>query len=225
MIVQVSKRVNKEEKDILRIQSELNRLVVLARQRHELEHQQHSAGDGALGVTGVPSQAPFSLQNLLSDGSEIGSLIRKYTNELEVLKASFRRCQQEEKDVISQNALEQSKSNEIVEWMNSMKEILWPATNDVIALAKGSPLISGELPEGVRKAAYDAEKVGISKVEDVIYVVQCFLWMGWCFRCLDSLRGPITTNELRRLVNASRSIKFYDDRIVKVLINILTRSK
>lgn len=220
-LTKVSKRVSKEEKDIQRIQTELNRLVQVAKQRHETESAEYQA-TAVEGVELSPFPA-FSLQSLLAENSEIGNLIRKYTSELELVKTAFKRSQAEEKDVISQNSLEQNRTNEIAEWMSSVKEILWPTTGPNQQL--GVPLASGELPDGVRRAAFEAEKLGVAKVEDVVYVIQCFLWMGWCFRCLHSLRGPITTNELRRLVNASRSIKFYDDRIVKILTNILSRSK
>jgi hypothetical protein len=107
--------------------------------------------------------------------------------------------------------------------MNKIKVLLWPSSSEDINL--GAPSLSGELPEGIRLAAVEADSLGISKVEDVIYVVQCFLWMGWCYRCMHSIRGPICTNELRRLINAARNIKFYDDRIVKILLVILTRAK
>jgi hypothetical protein len=217
-----SKRAGREEKDILRIQSELNRIVLMAKQRHEAEALvQASALSSLDGTLIVPT--PFSLQALVNEGSEVGNLIRKYSFELEALKTSVRKGQADERDLVTHSLHEQNKQAEIVEWMGLIREILWPTSPQSQLL--GAPQKSGELPEGVRRAAFEAERGDISKVEEVVSVIQCFLWMGWCFRCLSSLRGPISTQELRKLVNASRSIKFYDDRIVKTLINILTRSK
>lgn len=224
----VSKRVMKEEKEMERIQSELSRLIQMGKQRHESEVARMGSDHPTAALFGAqPTSAEeaeqFSLLALLSQNNEITASIRKFTNEYEVLKQSFKRNQTEEKEVQAMIQLEQSRSSEISDWMESFKDIIWPSSSDTRIL--GAPLPTGELPVGVKKAAVEAERLGISKVEDVVYVLQCFLWMGWCFRCLISIRGPISTNELRRLVNASRSIKFYDDRIVKILVGVLTRAK
>ena len=224
----VSKRVAKEEKEMERIQTELSKLVQLGKQRQEAEIARLGSDHPAVSMFGAQPPTTeeaeqYSLLALLSQNNEITAAIRKYTNEYEVLKQSLKRNQAEEKEVQAIIELEHSHSSDISEWMQSLKVILWPSSPETLNL--GAPLPTGELPIGVKRVAVEAERLGISKVEDVVYVLQCFLWMGWCYRCSMSIRGPISTNELRRLVNASRSIKFYDDRIVKILVGILTRAK
>lgn len=224
----ISKRLAKEEKEMERVQTELTKLVQLGKQRQESEMARLGPDHPAVSMFGAqPPTAEeaeqYSLLALLSQNNEITAAIRKYTNEYEVLKQSLKRDQAEEKEVQAIIQLEHSRSSDISEWMQSLKTILWPSSPETHSL--GAPLPTGDLPIGVKRAAVEAERLGISKVEDVVYVLQCFLWMGWCFRCSMSIRGPISTNELRRLVNASRSIKFYDDRIVKILVGILTRAK
>ena len=224
----VTKRVAKEEKELERIQVELSKLVQMGKQRQESEMVRLGADHPAVSMFGArPPTAEEAEQQtllaLLSQNNEITVAIRKYTNEYEVLKQSLKRNQAEEKEVQATMQLEHNRSSDISQWMESLKAVLWPSSADEHSL--GAPLPTGDLPIGVKRAAVEAERLGISKVEDVVYVLQCFLWMGWCFRCSMSIRGPISTNELRRLVNASRSIKFYDDRIVKILVGVLTRAK
>ena len=57
----------------------------------------------------------------------------------------------------------------------------------------------------------------------MVIVIDAFRWMTWCNLCLQAIRAPPRTAILRRLVTATRNLKVTDDKIIKLLGNILTK--
>lgn len=81
------------------------------------------------------------------------------------------------------------------------------------------------LSYGMRNALDAARMLGILEVVDVDTTMEAFRWMAWCFRCLHVLRIPPATYTLKRLINCCRPLKLADERVVRAIGGILSRSQ
>ena len=85
-------------------------------------------------------------------------------------------------------------------------------------------LMSISVSDGIRKFAEEAISLGIDKVEDVATILENFRWMSWYHIALHGLRQPLTTKVLTRLIDITKPFPLNDDRIVKLLNQILVRA-
>ena len=81
------------------------------------------------------------------------------------------------------------------------------------------------LSYGMRNALDAARMLGILEVVDVDTTMEAFRWMAWCFRCLHTLRIPPATYTLKRLIDCCKPLKLADERIVRAVGGILSRSQ
>ena len=77
---------------------------------------------------------------------------------------------------------------------------------------------------GMSNALSAARMLMILEVVDVDTIMEAFRWMSWCYRCLHVLRIPPATHTLQRLLAGCKPFKLADDKIVKAISGILSRS-
>ena len=80
------------------------------------------------------------------------------------------------------------------------------------------------LSYGMRNALDAARILNIVEIVDVDNTIEAFRWMAWCYRCLHVLRIPPATHTLRRLILCCKHFKMADDKLIRALGGILTRS-
>ena len=80
------------------------------------------------------------------------------------------------------------------------------------------------LTYGMCNALDAARLLRILEVVDVDTMMEAFRWMAWCHRCLHVLRIPPATQTLKRLLACCRPFKLADDKILKAVGGILSRS-
>lgn len=80
------------------------------------------------------------------------------------------------------------------------------------------------VPDAIRRAAEAAVALNIDKVEDVVEMVESFRWMSWCNVTLHAIRSPLTTTGLHKLIESGRSMRFADDKILKLFQHINTKA-
>ena len=80
------------------------------------------------------------------------------------------------------------------------------------------------LSDGMCNALDAARLLRILEVVDVDTMMEAFRWMAWCHRCLHMLRIPPATQTLKRLLACCKPFKLADDKILKAVGGILSRS-
>lgn len=80
------------------------------------------------------------------------------------------------------------------------------------------------LTYGMCNALDAARMLRIQEVVDVDTTMEAFRWMSWCFRCLHVLRIPPATHTLKRLLVCCKPFKLADEKVVKAVSGILSRS-
>lgn len=80
------------------------------------------------------------------------------------------------------------------------------------------------LTYGMCNALDAARLLRILEVVDVDTMMEAFRWMAWCHRCLHVLRIPPATQTLKRLLACCKPFKLADDKILKAVGGILSRS-
>ena len=170
--------------------------------------------------------------------------IDRIRRELELAKLRLNESRADEQECIKQRALEENKREEIQNWMISIQAILWPSTPEEIEagrpLGQDNPpgftllqphpsldhlkLLRSLVPDIIRKTAQDAIDYGIDRIEDVNLVLEAFRWMSWCNLCLHGLRAPLSTRALKRLLDASSTLRA-DERVIRVLNGIASRAR
>ena len=80
------------------------------------------------------------------------------------------------------------------------------------------------LSYGMCNALDAARMLRIQEVVDVDTTMEAFRWMSWCYRCLHVLRIPPATHTLKRLLACCKPFKLADEKVVKAVGGILSRS-
>jgi hypothetical protein len=80
------------------------------------------------------------------------------------------------------------------------------------------------LSYGMCNALDAARMLRIQDVVDVDTTMEAFRWMSWCYRCLHVLRIPPATHTLKRLLACCKPFKLADEKVVKAVGGILSRS-
>lgn len=189
----------------------------------------------ALGGLGLP--LPFSP----ADAEKLVAAKR----EVDQLHSAVMRAAAEKEKLARAVAAETTLHKEVFRWMQAMQELLWPCTEEQVALgapvgpSSTAPLQTADvleytrallgqlpalLPVGLQHMERAAALVGIVRLEDVALTLDAFRWMGWANLCLHMLRMPPTTPALRRLLDASRGLQFVDEKVLKLLHGVLQRA-
>jgi hypothetical protein len=165
--------------------------------------------------------------------------------EMDQLQLAVAKCAQEKEKLKEAITVETQLHKEVFRWMQAMQELLWPFTEEQVALgmpvgpSEAAPLrttsvseythaLLGQLhmllPVGLRHMERAAALVGILTLEDVALVLDAFRWMGWSNLCLHLLRFPPTTPVLRRMLDATRNLRYTDEKVIKLLQGVLQRA-
>ena len=111
----------------------------------------------------------------------------------------------------------------ISKWMKRVQELLLPESSS--SETGGRPVLSpGNLPPGFNDLVLEAKDDRFDSIDDVISAADHFRWMSWCYCCLYALRIPMTSNLLRFVLQSMKSIKSSDEKILKFLNGVSTRS-
>lgn len=81
------------------------------------------------------------------------------------------------------------------------------------------------LPASVQNLYDKATAWQISQVDDVVMVKDAFRWLSWCSLVLHVLRYPASTPLLRSVLEETKSMRVVDDKILKLLSQILNKAK
>jgi len=141
--------------------------------------------------------------------------------DLEAMMNRFQQTLKEEAEEVAMGKLEVSKRSCIVEWMVEVRAVVWPESPEKIAL--GSPREDGVAAVATSLQA-EATLLGIDRIPDVVFILDCFEWLAWCYQSLLILREPVQTSLLRKHVGQARRIKCNDEKIVKFLMAGLSRA-
>ena len=95
-----------------------------------------------------------------------------------------------------------------------------PPNRASVSLSKSKDFLT----YGMCNALDAARMLRILEVVDVDTTMEAFRWMAWCFRCLHVLRIPPATHTLKRLLACCKPFKLADDKIMKAVGGILSRS-
>eukprot|EP01038_Epipyxis_sp_PR26KG_P010367 gene10367-13929_t len=182
------------------------------------------------------------------------SLLVALHSEFEITRGNLVRAKQEGIALYQQSEAESSLCHEVMQWMNMMQTVIWPATPEQISLSHPlgpNPnnshnsnedrrdkamnyhdivchclhhLQTGLLPIALQYCSENATSMGISNIEDVMAVLDAFKWMSWCNLCLHIMRFPANTITLKKLVEEARNIRTADDKIIKFVSTILNRA-
>lgn len=165
------------------------------------------------------------LTSITTSIAEFELLLKQLTAQSSQQEERVLRAKKEESDYSAVVVEEYSKKSVIVEWMLAMQGFLWPETQEEYVL--GVPKVSdcGYLPIGLRSAIECAQLSNISHFDDVIHIIESFLWMNWCNYTLAVLRGPPNTSSLKFLIALAAPLKYADDKFIKALRGILTRAR
>ncbi len=179
--------------------------------------------------------------------------IKRYDSlRLELLEAKKRLADAKKEDETNemQTKAELTRSDDMVAWMQSVQQIIWPADDsdlqlglpkandadweenipaaeyvDGVSKALSKILREPLLPKRVCELATIAMDQKLESMDDVLAVVEGFRWMSWCSVCVQALRNPPTSVVIRRLIDIARTISAGDDRIVRFLQNVAMRSQ
>ncbi len=81
------------------------------------------------------------------------------------------------------------------------------------------------LPASVQNLYDKATAWQISQVDDVIMVKDAFRWLSWCNLVLHVLRYPASTPLLRSVLEETKTMRVVDDKILKLLSQILNKAR
>jgi hypothetical protein len=90
---------------------------------------------------------------------------------------------------------------------------------------ESTPISKTFLPYGMSNALDAAIMLGISDLDDVVTIIEAFRWMSWCFFCINVLRIPPASHSLRRLLDAAKSFKLADEKIIRFIAGMLSRAR
>ena len=171
-----------------------------------------------------PSPTPTPVHQLPLDTSLVVlNLEKKETAlraEMESILLKLARIKAEEEEILSFFTLTLHQRFQLNDWMIGVQSLLWPKTS--AEEDAGRPLLDS-LPIGIVHAGEQAIKCGLDKVHDVRMVVDGFRWMTWCFQCLEILRLPPTSRQMKRLLDAACNCRFADDKVLKIISGISQR--
>jgi hypothetical protein len=267
--VQVSKKLFKDEKELVKAKAALKALVdatppsaaatvsAIVQDTVPISPVVAAAADGSgaqqdptAGEASAASAAPAApalpttvvgLPFSPADAEKLAAAKR----EVDQLQGSVARSFTEKDKLGRAIAAETQLHKEVFRWMQAMQELLWPATEEQVAL--GAPVgpsqaatlqgadvlafcrgvlatLPSLLPVGLQHMERAAALVGIVRLEDVAVTLDAFRWMSWANLCLHLLRIPPTTPALRRLLDATRGLQFADEKILKLLHGVLQRA-
>jgi hypothetical protein len=189
---------------------------------------------------GAPAAAGHPLISAV-DAERVG-IAKRDVDHLEVAVA---KAQQEKESLARAISLETQLHKEVFRWMQAMQELLWPCTDEQVALGKplgpsaAAPLQTASfleynrallahlpslLPVGLQHMERAATLVGIRHLDDVATVLEAFRWMSWTNLCLHMLRLPPTTPALRTLLDACKDMRYTDEKVLKMLTGVLQRA-
>ena len=80
------------------------------------------------------------------------------------------------------------------------------------------------LPLGMNEIIADAKNMGISELEDVETMVNCFQCMSWALTALSILRRKPTVSEISFLIDMSSDLKLPDEKAIRTLKFMLNRT-
>lgn len=192
-------------------------------------------------ASAVPAPAVLGLPFSPADAEKLVTAKR----EVDQLHGAVLRAAAEKEKLARAISLETQLHKEVFRWMQAMQELLWPCTEEQVALgapvgpSSAAPLQTADvleytrallgqlpalLPVGLQHMERAAALVGIVRLEDVALTLDAFRWMGWANLCLHLLRMPPTTPALRRLLDATRGLQFVDEKVLKLLHGVLQRA-
>lgn len=199
----VSKRREKEERDLKSLLKELDslcRIQLLSTNEAETQAQDNQ-------ITGPLSQLNFKIDAL--------------NGEIEQCKERLAKIQIEESLHTKLFSLDTAGKSSVFDWMLQVRTLLWPLNANEIEM--GEPQIN-KLPSGLESLLATASENNILDVYDVRHCIDIFKWMKWCYKILHVLRGPPTTVILKNLLNEIKSLSYIDEKITKILNGILSRA-
>jgi hypothetical protein len=234
MSLQACKKVYKEEKELVKARVTFKTLVdALPQPAAAHPAPEEGAPEGAVPAGAPPLSA--------ADAEKVG-LAKRDVDHLEV---SVAKALQEKEALARAISLETQLHKEVFRWMQAMQELLWPCTDEQVALGKplgpsaAAPLQASSfleynrallahlpslLPVGLQHMERAAALVGIRHLDDVATVLEAFRWMSWTNLCLHMLRLPPTTPALRTLLDACKDMRYTDEKVVKMLTGVLQRA-
>lgn len=187
-----------------------------------------------------------AVPSAVMSGSAVDKIIAA-RREVEALANTALKAAVEKEKLTKAITTETALHREIFRWMQAMQELLWPSTDEQVAL--GRPVgpsdaafsastdvsvldynrallahLPSMLPVGLVHMERAAALVGILTLDDVTVVLEAFRWMSWTNLCLHMLRLPPTTTALRRLMDAAKGMRCADDKIVKLLLGVQQRA-
>lgn len=83
----------------------------------------------------------------------------------------------------------------------------------------------GLLPESVQNLYTKASSWNIDHIEDVMMVKDAFRWLSWCNLVLHLLRYPTNTPLLRQVLDVTKTLRVVDEKIVKLLTQVLQKAR
>jgi hypothetical protein len=179
-----------------------------------------------LGAVAEPSAsdesvtAPIDLPTIAATVTSVESKISEIKGNIFTLQSRLSRAKKDEDDIATFFCLDVQGRYHVTEWMLAMQKILWPSSTDEEAL--GRPVAKG-LPAGVTAHMEAAKKLGIHELPDVRQLEDYFLWMAWCYHCLEYFRQPPKSSELRELLAEAKQCRMAEDKIIKAVGGMLSR--
>jgi hypothetical protein len=209
-----------------------------------------ATGESAAATTSEPDAAGASAASASGSKPPIDKLLAAKA-EADTMARNWAKSQMEKETLTRAITLETQLHREIFRWMQAMQELLWPSSDEQVALGRpvgpASGAINGGgggndksvleynrgllaylscmLPIGVVHMQRAATLVGIAAIEDVLSVLEAFKWMSWINLCLHFLRFPPTTPALKKLLDAAKPLRYADDKIIKALTGVLQRAR
>jgi hypothetical protein len=232
----VLKRIQKEEKDILKLHDDLTALNLQQHQVEQLLSNQtaaESSQDQEKSELSTPEEFPDSLEIVsgsalkqlpLETNYMISNLDKKekaLRTEIDSLLLKFMRVKGEEEELMAFFTLNLQHRYQLNEWMISVQSLLWPKSKE--EEDAGRPLLNN-LPSGVLACIDAVNKLGLDKIHDVRVIIDGFRWLTWCFQCLTVLRLPPTTKQLKKLYDNASTCKLADEKVVKAISGMSSRA-
>lgn len=234
-----TKKIAKEEKDFNRLKTAVDEMTRIEEQNKLLADMEGrpDMGNIAPGANGMLTGTVAEKLN--------SSHLNNLKAELEESRARLAKSKADQREVVAQIDAEAAKRDAIVAWMIEMQKIMWPSNDAELEIGKplapdhkrahqitledclcrpGTLSIYSLLADGMCAMADKAISMGIDKMEDVVIVLDCFRWLSWCSVCSNILRTPPTTMMMRRLLNATKPLRVFDDKILRFLSGVLTRA-
>lgn len=176
-------------------------------------------------ATNTSGSSAINSDNLPSISATVASLesrIFELKGAISALQSRVVRAKKDEDDLCVFFCLSVQGRHHLTEWMLSMRKMLWPSTPEEVA--SGFPVKTG-LPAAVRAGMNEAAALGLYELSDIRQLEDYFLWMSWCYKCLDCIRAPPKTRELKALLSEAKQCKMAEDKIIKALGGMLSRAQ